>query len=152
MLVDTPSAAPPKKGGGAFKFIMVILVILFFIGALVVGGVLYAGYRVKKKADEIQDAYKKGDSDKLIGALTGQGGEAQKLPDWQPAPGSLVGAPSSKVPLLAGLTVRTAINQRLQGDYEAIKSIDAVSPAEMHLHYSAQITPLDLGPPLHVHG
>ncbi len=146
MLVDTPSAAPPKKGGGAFKFIMVILVILFFIGALVVGGVMYAGYRIKKKADEIQDAYKKGDSDKLIGALTGQGGEAQKLPEWKSASGSIVGAPSSKVPLLPGLTVVTAINQRLQGDYESIKLIDTVSPAEMHLHYSAQIPPPDLGP------
>lgn len=146
MLVDAPSDAPPKKGGGAFKFIMVVLVILFFIGALVVGGVLYAGYRVKKKADEIQDAYKKGDSDKLIGALTGQGGGEQKLPDWKSAPGSIVGAPSSRVPLLPGLTVVTAVNQKLQGDYESIKRIDTVSPAGLHLNYSAQIPPPDLGP------
>jgi outer membrane protein OmpA-like peptidoglycan-associated protein len=134
-MTTTPgsSAGPAQTGGGCGKVLIIALVVLFLIGGLVVGGVLYAGYRVKKKADEVKSA------------LGISGGESQPLPDWKNASSSIIGAPSSKVPVLAGLTVVTAINQPLQGDYESIKRIDAVSPGGVHLRYSAEVPTPDLG-------
>ena len=129
MLVPADSA---KSGGGCGKIVVIAIVVVLIVGALIVGGVIYAGYRVKKKADEVQ------------GAL-GIGGGSQPLPDWKTASSSIIGAPSSKVPLLPGLTVVTAINQPLQGDYESIKRIDAISPGGVHLYYSAEIPTPDVG-------
>jgi outer membrane protein OmpA-like peptidoglycan-associated protein len=134
MPVTSVSAAPAQSGGGCGKVLIIALVVVFIIGGLVVGGVIYAGYRVKKKAEEVQSA---------LGI--GSGG-SQPLPDWKTASSSIIGAPQSKVPLLEGLTVVTAINQPLQGDYESIKRIDAVSPGGVHLRYSAEIPAPDLGP------
>lgn len=127
------SAAPAQPGGGCGKIVIIVLVVLFLIGGLIVGGILYAGYRVKKKADEVK------------GVLGLEGGQSQPLPDWKSASSSILDAPSSKVPLLPGLTVVTAINQPLQGDYESIKRIDAVGPEGVHLRYSAEIPVPDLG-------
>jgi outer membrane protein OmpA-like peptidoglycan-associated protein len=129
MLVPT---APATSGGGCGKILIILLVIVFIVGGLIVAGVIYTGYRVKKKADEVQSAL-------------GLGGGNQPLPDWKRASSSLIEAPSSRVPLLPGLTVVTAINQPLQGDYESIKRIDEVSPGGVHLRYSAEIPAPDLG-------
>ena len=133
MPVDAP---PATSGGGCGKVLIIGLVIVFILGALFVGGVIYVGYQAKKKVDQVRNEAQ---------SALGLGGESQPLPDWKNASSSILDAPSSKVPLLPGLTVVTAINQPLQGDYESIKRIDAVSPGEVHLRYSAEVPVPDLG-------
>ncbi|MHB8652658.1 MAG: OmpA family protein [Terriglobia bacterium] len=68
------SAAPvptqPKKSGNLFlKIVVAILAFIALVSVLVIGSCFYIGYRIKKKADEVQQAYKKGDVGKIIGAL-----------------------------------------------------------------------------------
>ncbi len=53
------------------------------------------------------------------------------------------------IPLCPGLTIVTAVSQTL-GDYESIKTIQTVSPAEVRLKYSAETKDTDIfssGPP-----
>jgi outer membrane protein OmpA-like peptidoglycan-associated protein len=79
----------------------------------------------------------------LVHAVTGEGpgatGGTRALPDWKAAPADLIASPSSKIPLQEGLTVVTAINQPLVGDYESIKSFDATTADAVHMRYSAQV-------------
>lgn len=59
-------------------------------------------------------------------------------------------ADANTVPLCAGLTVVTAISQR-DGDYESIKTIEAVGAADLRLRYSAETKNTGLfasGPPV----
>src|SRR5579859_576200 len=68
-----PSPAPGKKSGSLFlKVVVAILAFIALVSVLVIGSCFYIGYRIKKKADEVQQAYKKGDMGKILGAL-GQG-------------------------------------------------------------------------------
>jgi outer membrane protein OmpA-like peptidoglycan-associated protein len=137
-------APPPSPAkGNAGRNILLALLLIFVLGAVaVVGGVLYVGYRAKKKVDEIQQAYKRNDVGGLVGAVTGKGpggSSSRALPNWKAAPADLVASPSSKIPLQEGLTVVTAINQPLVGDYESIKSFDSTSADSVHMRYSAQM-------------
>jgi outer membrane protein OmpA-like peptidoglycan-associated protein len=57
---------------------------------------------------------------------------------------------ASIIPLCPGLTVVTAVSQ-VAGDYESIKTIQAVSDTEVRMHYSAEVSendPLGPGPEL----
>lgn len=57
--------------------------------------------------------------------------------------------PANSVPLCPGLTIVTAIGQ-IDGDYESIKTIEAVGPKEVRLKYSAEYQTADglSGPPI----
>jgi outer membrane protein OmpA-like peptidoglycan-associated protein len=136
-----PPSSAPAQSSSLVKLLLVLLVV-FVLGVLVVvGGVVYVGYRAKKKVDEIQQAYKRNDVQGLVHAVTGKGpsgGGARTLPNWKAAPPDLAASASSKVPLREGLTVVTAINQPLVGDYESIKSFDATKADSVHMRYSAQ--------------
>jgi len=142
---SAPTAPPPSpaKGNTGRNILLALLLIVVFGAVGVVGGVLYVGYRAKKKIDEIQQAYKQNDVGGLVHAVTGKGpggsGGTRALPDWKAAPSDLIASPSSKVPLRDGLTVVTAINQPLVGDYESIKSFDATTADSLHMRYSAQL-------------
>jgi outer membrane protein OmpA-like peptidoglycan-associated protein len=139
--------------------VFILLIVLAFMGSCV-----YIGYRAKKKADEIQQAYKSNDLNKLAGALgvgsspgasgsshgsspgtaggdsAGGASSAAPLafPAWTPSP---AGAESgTKIPLRPGLTVVTAIAQ-FGGDYESIKQIQQVSGSAVRLSYRADNVP-----------
>jgi outer membrane protein OmpA-like peptidoglycan-associated protein len=117
------------------------------------GSVFYIGYRIKKKADQIQQAYKSNDLGKTVEALGGKapgggggggaGGGAganappPSFPDWSQAASS---GGEQKVPLRKGLTVVTAIAQTT-GDYESIKQIDSASENAVHITYEADNVP-----------
>src|SRR5438128_4754462 len=67
-----PSTTPPPTSSGSSTVVKVlviflILIILFVLASL--AGCVYLGYRAKKKADEIRQAYNSGDLDKLAGAV-----------------------------------------------------------------------------------
>ncbi|HEV2248369.1 MAG TPA: zinc ribbon domain-containing protein, partial [Terriglobia bacterium] len=65
-----PVATQPKKSGNLFlKIVVAILAFIAVISVLVIGSCFYIGYRIKKKADQVQQAYKKEDVGKIIGAL-----------------------------------------------------------------------------------
>jgi outer membrane protein OmpA-like peptidoglycan-associated protein len=137
------SAPPPAKGNAGRNILVVLLLIVVFFVFATVGSFLYIGYRAKKKVDEIQQAYKRNDVGSLVHAVTGKGaagsGGSRALPSWKAAPADLIASPSSKVPLQEGLTVVTAINQPLVGDYESIKSFDSAAADSVHMRYSAQM-------------
>lgn len=63
-------ATQPKKSGNVFlKVVIAILALLALFSVLVIGSCFYVAYRVKKKADQVQQAFKKGDLGKVIGSL-----------------------------------------------------------------------------------
>jgi outer membrane protein OmpA-like peptidoglycan-associated protein len=148
-----PQRAPAQGSSVLVKVLVGFLVFILLVVLAVMGSCVYIGYRAKKKADEIRQAYKSNDLDKLAGALgvgseKGGGsfskGSSQSssaplsFPVWNP---SAVGSDSSsKVPLRPGLTVVTAIAQ-VHGDYESIKQIQKVSAGEVTLSYRADNVP-----------
>jgi outer membrane protein OmpA-like peptidoglycan-associated protein len=138
--------------------LVAFLVFILLVILAVMGSCVYIGYRAKKKADEIQQAYKSNDLNKLAGALgvgsskrdgsspssdSGAGSSSTasaplSFPAWT---SSNVGSESgNKVPLRPGLTVVTAIAQ-FGGDYESIKQIQQVTATGVHLSYRADNVP-----------
>ena len=128
------------------KVLVAFLVFILLIVLAAMGSCVYIGYRAKKKADEIRQAYKSNDLNKLAGALgvgssksatgSGENGPSSNsaplsFPAWAASSGA-----ESTVPLRPGLTVVTAIAQ-FGGDYESIKQIQQVSASGVHLSYRA---------------
>ncbi len=61
---------PPRRAAAALtKYLVGCLVFILLIVLAVMGSCAYIGYRAKKKADEISQAYKSNDLNKLAGAL-----------------------------------------------------------------------------------
>ena len=128
------------------KVLVAFLVFILLIVLAAMGSCVYIGYRAKKKADEIRQAYKSNDLNKLAGALgvgssksatgSGENGSSSNsaplsFPAWTASSGA-----ESTVPLRPGLTVVTAIAE-FGGDYESIKQIQQVSASGVHLSYRA---------------
>jgi outer membrane protein OmpA-like peptidoglycan-associated protein len=156
-----PAVTQPAASGGnvLVKVLVGFLVFILLIVLAVMGSCVYIGYRAKKKADEIQQAYKSNDLNKLAGALgvgnspgtsgsshgsshDNSGGGASSaaplsFPAWTPSAGTESG---TKIPLRPGLTVVTAIAQ-FGGDYESIKQIQQVSATAVRLSYRADNVP-----------
>jgi outer membrane protein OmpA-like peptidoglycan-associated protein len=158
-----PQTAPAQGSSVLVKVLVGFLVFVLLVVMAVMGSCVYIGYRAKKKADEIQQAYKSNDLSKLAGALgvgsskhgggspdgsssdsstdSGSGSSVSaplSFPAWNP---STTGNESgSKVPLRPGLTVVTAIAQ-FGGDYESIKQIQKVGASEVGLSYRADNVP-----------
>jgi outer membrane protein OmpA-like peptidoglycan-associated protein len=149
-----PVAPPAAQGSNSLtKYLVGCLVFILLIVLAALGSCAYIGYRAKKKADEISQAYKSNDLNKLAGALgagssksggQGSGGSSSSstsaplsFPAWTPSSQSESG---SRVPLRPGLTVVTAIAQ-FGGDYESIKQIQQVSASAVRLSYRADNVP-----------
>ena len=150
---NLPVTQPATQGSSVLVKVLVgFLVFILLIVLAVMGSCVYIGYRAKKKADEIQQAYKSNDLNKLAGALgvgsskgapsgSGSGSSSNSaplsFPAWTPSSGAESGR---KIPLRPGLTVVTAIAQ-FGGDYESIKQIEQVSPTAVRLSYRADSVP-----------
>src|SRR4029077_19596890 len=132
-----PAVVQPAAQGGnvLMKVLVGFLVFILLIVLAVMGSCVYIGYRAKKKADEIQQAYKSNDLNKLAGALgvgssSGVSGSSRgsspgttggnsgstassapplSFPAWTPSTGGTESG--AKIPLRPGLTVVTAIAQ-----------------------------------------
>jgi uncharacterized membrane protein YgcG len=62
--------AQPTSGSNLIvKILFIVLGLIVLFGLIGMGSCIYLGYRAKKKADEIQEAYKHNDLNKLAGAL-----------------------------------------------------------------------------------
>jgi outer membrane protein OmpA-like peptidoglycan-associated protein len=153
-----PATQPASQGSSVIVKVLVgFLVFILLIVLAVMGSCVYIGYRAKKKADEISQAYKSNNLDKLAGALgvgssnsdsgssrgsSGSGGSSSSasaplsFPVWTP-PSAGAG---TRVPLRPGLTVVTAVAQ-FGGDYESIKQIQQVNATSVRLSYRADNVP-----------
>ena len=156
--MGAPATQPASQGSSVLiKVLVGFLVFILLIVLAVMGSCVYIGYRAKKKADEISQAYKSNNLDKLAGALGvgssksdsgssrgSSGGSSSSdsaplsFPAWTPPSGGA--AAGNGVPLRPGLTVVTAIAQS-RGDYESIKQIQEVSASGVRLSYRADSVP-----------
>jgi outer membrane protein OmpA-like peptidoglycan-associated protein len=160
--IPVPANAPAAKSGGCGKVVVIIVVILVLMMIAGFAGFAYLAYRAKKKVDEVHDAYKNGDLNKIAGALGGKevdgGKDIEAMPNYpeyssgsaassaveaakSAESGATAGDESSLgsvVPMKAGLRITTAIQQSL-GDYESLKAIKSVSPAGVLMEYSADV-------------
>ena len=158
--LPNPTTTQPASQGSSIlvKVLVAFLAFVLVVILAVMGGCIYLGYRAKKKADEIQQAYKSNDLNKLAGALgvgssprsssssppssgavsSSPGSAPLSFPPWTP---SATGAESgSKIPLRSGLTVVTAIAQ-FGGDYESIKQVQQLTATGVQLSYRADNVP-----------
>jgi outer membrane protein OmpA-like peptidoglycan-associated protein len=158
-----PVAQPAAQGGNVLVKVLVgFLIFILLIVLAVMGSCVYVGYRAKKKADEIQQAYRSNDLNKLAGALgvgnsagtsgssrgasKGTAGDSSdgassaplSFPAWTSS--AAEAEAGTKVPLRPGLTVVTAIAQ-FGGDYESIKQVQQVSASGVRLSYRADNVP-----------
>lgn len=115
-------------------------------GLIILIAIAGVAHRITKKPGHVQQGNRTDDVPELAKAASptnagasGTAGSTQNLPDWKPATSEVLAAPSSKIPLCTGLTVVTAINQPLVGDYESIKSFDSVTGDSAHMKYSAEL-------------
>jgi hypothetical protein len=70
------------------------------MGALAFGaGLVYLGFRAKKKVAAVEQAYKQDDPAGMIDAVKGQADKPQPLPNWKAAVAELISSPAGKVPL-----------------------------------------------------
>jgi outer membrane protein OmpA-like peptidoglycan-associated protein len=163
-----PAGVPPaaKVSGGCGKILLMVVVVVGLLAALGIGGFAYLAYRAKKKVDEVRQAYKENNLEKMAGALGAKGagdGEAKRVeampsyPEYTQGttsnvmPGAVEGSGGagggdasmgSVVPMRAGLRITTAIQQS-RGDYESIKSIRSVNKEGVWMEYSADVPEME---------
>jgi outer membrane protein OmpA-like peptidoglycan-associated protein len=144
-----PPPQPPSRQAGSplLKVVVAVLGLFFLVGAVMIGGCVYLGYKAKQRVEKVQQAYKRNDIAGMIQAVKGKSpSSTQKLPQWKPAPASLVSSPSSKIPLRVSLRLVVAGNDPLQGDYESIFIVDQVNEHAIHVKASQEYPkPTDLG-------
>jgi len=156
-----PGSQPTAQSSSVLaKILWTLLGLFLFFILAALGSCVYIGYRAKKKADEIQQAYKSNDLNKLAGALgvgssnhasgssggpspsgggsSSTGSGQLSFPAWTPSAAGTEAA--MKVPLRQGLTVVTAVAQ-FGGDYESIKQIQQVTASSVRLSYRADNVP-----------
>lgn len=146
---------PQKSGGGCGKVLLIVAGVIVVLVLLGIAGAAYVAYRAKKKIDEVHEAIKTNDAEKLVEALGGKaapGGHAnQSLPVYPElgagaaapvagAPGAAEPSLGTVVPLRKGLRIVTAI-QQYGGDYESIKEITGVTDEAVLMNYSADHIP-----------
>lgn len=130
-----------KPGSLLLKVVLGVLGLFTLITVLVIGGCVYIGYRVKKRVNQFQQAYKHDDVAGMVAAVNGKSGGSkgpQTLPKWKSAPPDLASAPSSHIPLSVGLRLVAAGNERLRGDFESILTIDSVTAQDVHIKGSEE--------------
>lgn len=136
-----PAPAQAAKSGSAFLKVLIATFAFFaLVTVLGIGSCLYVGYRVKKKVNQIQQAYQHNDVAGIVAAVTGKGGNQapQTLPQWKPAPADLVSSPAAKIPLRVGLRWVDAGTETLRGDFESIFVVDSVTDKEVHVKGSEE--------------
>ena len=156
------SGTPKAAAGGCGKVLITVAVILALFAAAGIGGAMYLAYRTKEKIDQVKQAYKEGNLDKMAGVLQGKDPGETKDVDAMPnypeyTPGTAPNVPpdgsssgvngnasgrqfsiGTVVPMKAGLRITTAIQQSL-GDYESMKSIKTVNAEGVLMDYSADV-------------
>ncbi len=156
----SPLPTLPRKSGSPFlKIVAAILGFFALVTVIGIGSCFYIGYRVKKKADQVQEAYKSNDLGKMVETLGGKraagsgassaGSKSSSplnFPPWRPSSGSRAAQPSSGspssgiVPLCKGLTVVGAVTM-FDSDYEAVTQVQKVTDIAVLLSVDADNAP-----------
>ena len=98
-IAGASSAAIPQGSSALAKILWATLALILLLVLAAMGSCVYIAYRVKKKADEIAQAYKHSDAAGIVQTITGAGNDKPaKLPDWKPAAPDLAGSPAGKIP------------------------------------------------------
>ncbi len=140
------SGQPPRRSVLP-KLIGIALVLILLVGAAVVGGVIYVGYKVRQKARAVSENVSrlahdqnlkdgspdaKGALQGLLGALSGKAASADGIPVLSPtdpvtpcSASPFAAQDKAQVPFKAGTVVTTAWGIKY-GDVEARNSIDSV--------------------------
>ena len=74
----------------------------------------------------------------LIAAASGGDEKPQPLPDWKPAPATLVSSPPVRVPLCASLQIDDVGTDRTLGDFESVYKIDSMNKQSLHIKAAQQ--------------
>ena len=137
------SAAAPAQGAATpwGKILVIVLVVILLLGATVIGGVVYVGYRVKKKANEVfhrdaSDESKSSSSDDNKSSDS-SGSDSQKSKNQQDNPlAGILGA--------IGGGQSTPMSNMAKGILEdaGMKNPDMPPDLIRNIPYSALTTPL----------
>jgi outer membrane protein OmpA-like peptidoglycan-associated protein len=138
------SGQPPQRRSVLPKLIGIALVLILLVGAAVVGGVVYVGYKVRQKARAVSENVSrithnpdgspngKGGLEGLLGALSGKTASADGIPVLSPddpvtpcSAAPFAAHDKAQVPFKAGTVLTTAWGVKY-GDVEARNSIDSV--------------------------
>jgi outer membrane protein OmpA-like peptidoglycan-associated protein len=141
------SGQPPRGRSVLPKLLGIALVLILLVGAAVVGGVVYVGYKVRQKARAVTQNFSRLAHDKglngnspdakatlqgLLGALSGKAVSADGIPILSPddpvtpcSASSFAAQDKALVPFKPGTILTTAWGVKY-GDVEARNSIDSI--------------------------
>ena len=135
------------KKGGCLPTVLIVLVVLALVAGLGIGGVVYAGYKVKQKAAAFlhgsglvtNAAAHPNDSSPAAAPQTASA-DAPSAPSsfapWKPTSTAASGS-AAPAPLKVGMLVVTAIAD-MSGDYESFKQITKVDKDGVSLTYKSE--------------
>ena len=74
----------------------------------------------------------------LLSAVTGGDTRPEALPEWKPAPSSLVSSPPIRIPLRVSLEMIHVGTDRTLGDFESVYKVDTLTTQSMHIKASQE--------------
>lgn len=74
----------------------------------------------------------------LLSAVTGGTSKPEPLPEWKPAPASLISSPPVRIPLRVSLQMVHVGTDRTLGDFESVYKVDNVNKQSIHIKASQQ--------------
>lgn len=74
----------------------------------------------------------------LLSAVTGGDTKPEPLPEWTPAPSSLVSSPPIRIPLRVSLEMIHVGTDRTLGDFESIFKVDTLTKQSLHIKASQE--------------
>jgi outer membrane protein OmpA-like peptidoglycan-associated protein len=145
-VVPTQQLASSTKGG-CMPTVLIVLTVLALVAVLGVGGLVYAGYKMKQKATAVlHDAGIVGNAaarpnDTTPGsAPQPASADASAAPSsfapWKPASATASGG-TAPAPLKEGMLVVTAVGDA-SGDYESFKQITSIDANGVTLSYKSE--------------
>ena len=121
------------------KILLIVLLLIILLVLAALGSCVYVAYRAKKKMDEIQQAYKSGELDKVATAVgLGEPKEPSKTSTLSFPASS--GTEQHPLPVVEGMTAVSAVAQ-FGGDYQSILTIRKVTPDTVDLSIRADNVP-----------
>ena len=133
----------PKSAGGLLKVVTIILAFLALCAVLAIGGLVYVGYRVKHKVEEVAGSAKQA-KEQLAPLLPGKSATARECPVVDPAQSRAfrTAAAAASIPLIPGLTlVEIWTNPEKQAhDVEILETVEAVDDNTVRMGMSSTKT------------
>lgn len=129
-----PTAPPAKSSSRLLKVVVIVLAFFALCTVLAIGGVVYIGYRVKQKAEQVATEIKK-ETAKQVAQARGESknvktASIQQCPAADPVQSAEFrrAASSASIPLKPGLTlVDVFTHQQLGGrDVEVLKTVSGI--------------------------